>query len=140
MSISLFKEVQNIRKRIESLASGQLLKLKILNDRVRIEVKPDDGLWQKKHLHFEIKTKEYPRSPCKVLCKSQILHPNILEIDGEVCLSLFDEDWFPDMRLDDYINGILFILHNPNFDDPLSDFFHTAKSNGKIPEAIKSIV
>jgi ubiquitin-protein ligase len=140
MSISIFKEVQVIRKKIESKQEQQVKKVKVLDSRVRVEVVPDSGYWEKKHLVFEVRTKDYPTQPCKVLCKSQITHPNILELDGEVCLSLFDEDWLPSMRLDDYISGILYILHNPNFEDPLSDFFHIAKSKNQLSEAISSLL
>ena len=139
MSQSIFKEVQMIRKRIESKQEQQVKKVKVLESRVRVEVVPDAGYWDKKHLVFEVRIKDYPVQPCKVLCKSQITHPNILELDGEVCLSLFDEDWEPSMRLEDYISGILYILHNPNFDDPLSDFFHIAKAKGQLTEAISSL-
>ena len=43
------------------------------------------------------------------------------------------------MRLEDYVQGILYLLHNPNFEDPLSDYFCIAREQGRIQDAINSI-
>jgi ubiquitin-protein ligase len=139
MNLSIHKELQCLLSRIQQIGNGQILSLKSSTERIKCVIKPDQGFWATRELVFEIKTKNYPRSPCKVLCKSKILHPNILEIDGEVCLSLFDEDWEPSMRLEHYLIGILYILHHPNFEDPLSDYFCIAKEQGKISQAIQSL-
>lgn len=139
MSVSVHKEVKIINERIESITNGQVKKVKVGFGRVQVRVVPDSGYWEGKSLRFDIKIGNYPGAPCKVVCQTGILHPNILEIDGEVCLSLFDEDWDPKIRLDDYIAGILFILHNPNFDDPLSDYFCIAKEKGEVAQAIQHL-
>ena len=139
MNISIHKEVQCMSSRLSSIANTQVKSIKACSGRVKLEIEPDFGYWISKRLLFEIKTKDYPTKPCKVICKTKILHPNILEIDGEVCLSMFDEDWQPTMRLEHYLSGILFVLHNPNFDDPLSDYFCIAREQGKIKQAIESL-
>lgn len=139
MSVSVHKEVKIINEKIESITNGQVKKVKVVNSKVQIKVVPDSGYWEGKLLKFDIKINKYPIAPCKVICQSVILHPNILEIDGEVCLNLFDEDWDPKIRLDDYITGILFVLHNPNFDDPLSDYFCIAKEKGELAQAIQNL-
>ena len=69
-------------------------------------------------------------------CLTHILHPNILELDGEVCLSIFDEDWVAGMSIGDYILGLLYLFHHPNFDDPLSDYFCIARDQGTMAAAI----
>ena len=139
MNISIYKEVQSLSLRLLSLAHGQIKSLKASSGKVKLVIEADSGFWETKSMVFEINTKDYPQKPCKVNCKSKILHPNILEIDGEVCLSIFDEDWQPTMRIEHYITGILYILHNPNFDDPLSDYFCIAREQGKMKQAIESL-
>ncbi|OMJ67103.1 hypothetical protein SteCoe_35826 [Stentor coeruleus] len=139
MNVSVYKEVHTLSQRLPSLCDGQVKSIKAADQKVKVIIKTESGYWSNKDLIFEIRTKKYPKSPCKVICRSKILHPNILEIDGEVCLSIFDEDWNPNMRLDDYVLGILFILHHPNFDDPLSDYFCIAREQGKMVQAINSL-
>lgn len=140
MSVSVHKEVKIINEKIESITNGQVKQLKVHNNKVQLKVIPDSGYWEGILLRFNINATNYPKSPCKVKCQSQILHPNILELDGEVCLNVFDEDWSPKLRIDDYISGILYILHNPNFDDPLSDYFCIAKEKNELPDAIKNLI
>jgi ubiquitin-protein ligase len=140
MHLSVYKEVQAINSRLISSTYQQIKSIKASENKVKLTVIPDSGFWVDKQLEFEIKTSAYPKSPCRVQCKSEIIHPNILEADGEVCLSLFDEDWQPSMVIADYIFGILFLLHNPNFEDPLSDFFCIAKEQGKLAQAIDSLL
>ena len=57
-------------------------------------------------------------------CLTNIYHPNIDPTDqyANVCLNILD-DWPPSYGLQDLIQGILFLLHNPNLDDPLSPYF-----------------
>lgn len=139
MNISIYKEAHFLSSRLPSITNSQVKSIKASSTRVKFVIEPDLGFWATKKLIFEVVTKGYPNSPCKVLCKSKILHPNILEIDGEVCLSMFDEDWQPTMRLEHYLSGILFVLHNPNFEDPLSDYFCIAREQGKMKQAIESL-
>lgn len=137
--MSIHKEIQCLNSRLASIGNCQIRSIKWEKNAIKVCVCPDAGYWAEKELKFEIRTKRYPKQACKVICKSNILHPNILESDGEVCLNIFDEDWQPSMRIEDYISGILYILHNPNFDDPLSDYFWIAKDQGKLPQAISSL-
>ena len=140
MTTSIHKEVHFLLSRLESFGNGQIKSIKASNGKVKCTIQPNSGYWITQQLNFEIKTKNYPKDPCKVVCKSKILHPNILEVDGEVCLSLFDEDWSPSIRLEHYLLGLLYVLHNPNFEDPLSDYFCIAKEQGKMIQAIQSII
>jgi len=141
MKLSLHKEIHVLSKRLPAATNYQLKNIKVTSqNQIRICVCPSSGYWYGQALTFEVKTKDsYPHKPCKVFCKSKILHPNILELDGEVCLSIFDDDWMPTMRLEDYVQGILYLLHNPNFEDPLSDYFCIAREQGRIQDAINSI-
>ncbi|CAG9315857.1 unnamed protein product [Blepharisma stoltei] len=141
MKHSIYKEVQILSTKLDMLGDGQIKQLKVTSlQHVRVVVQPDSGIWSGKNLIFEIKTRnKYPQEPCKVICITSIKHPNILELDGEVCLSMFDDDWCPDMSIEHYMQGILYILHHPNFDDPLSDYFCIAKEQGRIEDAIQQI-
>ena len=57
-------------------------------------------------------------------CLTNIYHPNIdpTDCDDNVCLNIFNE-WLPCYGLQDCIQGLLFLLHNPNLTDPLSPYF-----------------
>ena len=139
MKLSIYKEVHVLAQHLQGEHCSQIQSVKVTPARnVRLTVVPDSGIWQGRTYLFEIKAKKYPIKPCKVRCLSPILHPNILEIDGEVCLSIFDEDWNPAMTLMDYMQGILYIFHHPNFDDPLSDYFCIAREKGTLKAAIEN--
>ena len=78
----------------------------------------------------------------KVTCLTNIYHPNIDPEsldggDGNVCLNIFD-DWPPSYGLQDCVQGILFLLHNPNLDDPLAPYFDDHYAKGEFPEKVRS--
>ena len=69
--------------------------------------------------HMPVK---YPQAPPRITCLTKIYHPNI-DDEGEICMSLFD-DWCPEKNdLLDCVQGLLFLFHQPNLDDPLSPYF-----------------
>ncbi|KAL3310443.1 NEDD8-conjugating enzyme Ubc12 [Cichlidogyrus casuarinus] len=62
---------------------------------------------------------DYPHDPPNVSCFSEIAHPNI---DGDmkqdnICLNVLS-DWSNHYSLLTIINGLIFLLNNPNFGDP----------------------
>ena len=65
---------------------------------------------------------EEPEMAPIVRCTTDIYHPNIdrYSVSGStnVCLNLFDE-WQPDFGLQDVVQGLLFLLHNPEPGDAL---------------------
>ena len=69
---------------------------------------------------------DLPASEPSVTCISDMYHPNIDNNVGvedyNVCLSLFDE-WQATYGLEDCIQGLLFLMHHLNLNDPLSPFF-----------------
>lgn len=123
--VSLHKEVYHLNSRVSQLTEGQIAKVKLTHKlNVRFTVQPNGGLWNSRKILFELNVaKNYPNEACEVTCLSRIAHPNIYNHGGAVCLSSLEEDWTSSMRLEDYVMGVLFLLHNPNFDDPLSDDF-----------------
>ena len=69
---------------------------------------------------------EEPEISPIVRCITDIYHPNIdlYSCLGSmnICLNLFDE-WLPDFGLQDVVQGLLFLLHNPEPGDALLDGF-----------------
>ena len=74
---------------------------------------------------------EDPYTPPTVRCLTDIYHPNIERYSStgstNVCLNLFsDGEWDGDFGLQDVIQGLLFLLHNPEPEDPLLTGFDAA--------------
>lgn len=70
----------------------------------------------------------YPMEAPLITCLTDIYHPNISKLryashKCNVCLNiLYQNEWSSSLNLEDCIQGILFLLYNPNLDDPLSRF------------------
>ena len=132
----LLKHYRDLARSIGSFSNGQAC-LKDLADgedldleTVCVTVSPNDGPYRGGKFDFEFDLSDgYPTSPPAVHCQTQIYHPNIDWCDdqGEVCLNLLDELWTQDMTLEDVVQGILFLLYNPNIEDPLSSMFTGAE-------------
>ena len=90
-------------------------------DAFKVEIIPNDGLYCGGKFEFEIKAKDYPQNAPNVTCITEIYHPNI-DDQGEICLNLFSE-WVETNTLEDCVQGLLFLLYNPNLDDPLNPLF-----------------
>ena len=73
---------------------------------------------------------EEPEIAPTVRCITDIYHPNIDRYSclgtTNVCLNLFDE-WQPDFGLQDVVQGLLFLLHNPAPGHALLDGFDPEK-------------
>lgn len=119
----LYKEITLLQRQIVSTFDGQ----------VQVEVTEDD--YSNIMLYINIICKDgayangkftfiasnfsgYPDVCPVVRCSTQIYHPNIafLADGGDICLNILDE-WQPSMRLEDLVQALLFLLHNPNYDD-----------------------
>lgn len=46
----------------------------------------------------------------------------LLILPGKICLNILSSDWTQDLRIEHYINGLLFLLYNPNLDSLLSSY------------------
>lgn len=118
--MELQREVHHLNSRIAALSQNQIAKIKCTsNGRIRFTVQPNAGLWQTKKVAFEIVVPtNYPGATCEVMCRTHVRHPNIF--GSAVCL---EADSRPEVRLEDYVLSVLYLMHNPNFDDPLCDAF-----------------
>eukprot|EP01119_Soliformovum_irregulare_P024717 TRINITY_DN8935_c0_g1_i1.p1 TRINITY_DN8935_c0_g1~~TRINITY_DN8935_c0_g1_i1.p1 ORF type:complete len:405 (+),score=129.29 TRINITY_DN8935_c0_g1_i1:63-1277(+) len=88
---------------------------------IDIILTPFEGFYRGARIVFRMKLPtNYPESPPgSVLCKTKIFHPNIT-FDGRVCFNMFSGDWNRSYRLEQYINGLLWLLANPNPDSALN--------------------
>ena len=142
----LLKHYKSLAKNIASLSNGQAcLKLnseeEFTLESVQVTVTPRDGPYRGGKFDFEIEIANcYPASAPVVKCLTQIYHPNIDccdEGEGDVCLNLLDELWTSDMTLEDVVQGILFLLHNPNIEDPLNSMFSGEESEEDYLENVR---
>lgn len=53
----------------------------------------------------------------------------------QVCLSMLDE-WTGDMDLEDIVMGLLFLMQNPQIDDPLNGNF---RGDEKYPDFVRKV-
>lgn len=119
----LAKDFHKLMKNIASFSNNQanVAHYEETLDEFKVEITPNDGLYSGGKFEFEVKVQDYPQKAPAVTCNTQIYHPNIDE-NGEICLNLFSE-WAETNTLEDCIQGLLFLLYNPNLDDPLSPWF-----------------
>ena len=54
---------------------------------------------------------------------------------SQVCLSMLDE-WTGDMDLEDIVMGLLFLMQNPQIDDPLNGNF---RGDEKYPDFVRKV-
>lgn len=95
---------------------------------ILVTVTPRSGPYRGGKFDFELDVSEgYPSCPPVVRAQTTMYHPNVdCSCDygeGEVCLNILDELWSPEMTLDDVVQGLLFLLQEPNLEDPLSSMF-----------------
>eukprot|EP01119_Soliformovum_irregulare_P023995 TRINITY_DN8506_c0_g1_i2.p1 TRINITY_DN8506_c0_g1~~TRINITY_DN8506_c0_g1_i2.p1 ORF type:complete len:273 (-),score=31.51 TRINITY_DN8506_c0_g1_i2:350-1123(-) len=128
---TLFREIVQINKR--SLYSDNQVEITFPNGEedpylLDLTLQISSGFFEGAKLRFQI---QLPRTTGKpsFICKTPgLFHPNI---NGErVCFSMISGDWDPSYRLEHYINGILWLLNNPNHDSPLNSNA-VVKGNGK---------
>eukprot|EP01083_Nonionella_stella_P044141 118963_1 len=85
-----------------------------------ISLTPDAGYWKGAKYSFDFNVPEnYPYKPPKVKCEQRIYHPNI-DTDGNICLNLLREDWRPILTVQQILHGLIFLMLEPNPNDPLN--------------------
>ena len=132
----LLKHYYQLSKNIDSISGGQARLGEGTDDQedelitVNVSIAPTSGPYRGGRFDFTLDMSEgYPSCPPIVRALTQMYHPNVElagaedEEDGSVCLNLLDELWTPTMTLEDVVQGLLFLLHNPNVEDPLSSLF-----------------
>ncbi|CAF0782486.1 unnamed protein product [Adineta steineri] len=93
-----------------------------------IEITPQDGPYAHGSYIFRIEAStdgDYPEYPPVVSCLTRIYHPNIdttyQNYCNNVCVSTLNE-WNEgtNSTLEDILQGLMFLFHSPNLDDPLT--------------------
>ena len=103
------------------------------NQQFFIEISPRDGPYAQASYIFQIESSadnEYPDYQPIVSCITPIYHPNIdttyNNLHNNVCLStLSDWDGGPTSTFEDLLQGLMFLFHSPNCDDPLTSYVST---------------
>ena len=147
-STEILKQFKNLVRNITSFSDEQAKLSEEQPDEdsmtiIRIAITPNDGHYKDGIFEFEIDISDgYPESnPPKIRCLTKVYHPNIDQIDeysaGDICLNLQDELWTPTLTLEDYVQGLLFLMHNPNFEDPLNSAFNGSEDEEEIHRNIR---
>ncbi|KAK8792334.1 hypothetical protein WA158_001869 [Blastocystis sp. Blastoise] len=85
-----------------------------------VVIKPDMGLYKGGIYCFSFTSNDqFPYEPPKVICQTQILHPNI-SFKGNVCLDIIRERWTPAISLENIAVGLRILLEEPVADDALN--------------------
>ena len=143
----LLKHYRDLARTISSFSNDQACLKELADDEdldletVFVTVSPNDGPYRGGKFDFEFDLSDgYPTCPPVVHCQTHIYHPNIDFCDdqGDVCLNLLDELWTPDMTLEDVVQGVLFLLYNPNVEDPLSSMFTGNESEEQFLENVRA--
>ena len=121
---SVAKDFHQLMKSIASFSNSQaeVCDYEENIEAFEVEILPNDGFYCGGKFNFRVTLKDYPDRAPSVRCVTQIYHPNIDNETGDICLNLFDE-WTATSTLEDCVQGLLFLLYNPNLDDPLSPLF-----------------
>lgn len=147
---NLAKDFHRLYKRIDKLTDGQASLSDIRWDASTLDslvvlFRPKSGYYRRGAFTFEIRNlKEYNNDTIPdVICKSKIYHPNIdptMETyrpgESNVCLNFLNNRIC--VCLEGLVLGILFLLHNPNFDDPLSPLFSSSDDHENFDEIAQS--
>eukprot|EP01119_Soliformovum_irregulare_P019685 TRINITY_DN6291_c0_g1_i2.p1 TRINITY_DN6291_c0_g1~~TRINITY_DN6291_c0_g1_i2.p1 ORF type:complete len:411 (-),score=118.16 TRINITY_DN6291_c0_g1_i2:95-1327(-) len=88
---------------------------------IDIILTPVEGMYEGSRVVFNMRLPEnYPQSPpTLVSCKTKIFHPNVT-FDGRVCFNMFSGEWNASYRLEQFVNGLLWLLANPNPESALN--------------------
>eukprot|EP00058_Branchiostoma_floridae_P003359 XP_002588847.1 hypothetical protein BRAFLDRAFT_129053 [Branchiostoma floridae] len=126
----LAQEFHQLLRNVERISAGQAA----VEDwgsaplQFGVDIVPKDGLYRRGRFTFKFSLHDqYPQYPPRVVCLTNIYHPNIDTVDeyeGEICLSMLDE-WQPTFTLEDVIIGLLFLLYHPNLESPLATVIRT---------------
>lgn len=145
----LLKQYKTLVRTIESFSDGQASIGQSPNGEededtltiLYINISPNDGPYNGGTFLFKLDLSDgYPNDPPKINCLTKVYHPNIDQIDeyseGDICLNLMDELWTPDLTLEDFVQGLLFMFYNPNIEDPLNPAFHGGESEDEFQENV----
>ncbi|XP_038045702.1 nedd8-conjugating enzyme UbcE2M-like [Patiria miniata] len=141
----LAKDFHRLMKNIAGVSGGQARLVgwdeTDLKKGISVSVIPDSGLYKDGEFIFSIHcSSRYPDRAPDVYCKTFVYHPNIdnVQCSGDICLNMLDDEhWSGSMTLEDVVQGILFLMHNPNLEDPLSVLFNPCMDEEEFENNVK---
>ncbi|WAR02345.1 UBC12-like protein, partial [Mya arenaria] len=136
MGTRLMKDFHRLMKRIERISNGQAKLGKINWDEDTSEfiitIRPSSGYYKGGFFDFQVSVPDgYPNESPVVYCLTNIYHPNIDTSDCDdptctnVCLNFFDLAEVS-CGFEGIVHGLIFLLKNPNIEDPLSPYFRSS--------------
>lgn len=149
VNTGIMKQYRDLVRNIDSFSNGQASIAESPPEEedtltiIYINISPNDGPYKGGTFKFKFDlSDDYPDiSPPKINCLTKVYHPNIDQIDdyseGDICLNLLDELWTPELTLEDYIQGLLFLFYNPNIEDPLNPAFHGGESEDEFEDNVR---
>ncbi|KAF5402432.1 hypothetical protein PHET_04271, partial [Paragonimus heterotremus] len=122
---SIVKDYFDLRKNIKTYTKNQVEIVENVHEeldvtRITISIVPSKGDYAHAKFIFRITIPEkYPDCAPAVRCETPIFHPNIAfrRKGDNVCLNLLTQ-WSKSYNLLTLVDGILFLLNNPNYRDP----------------------
>ncbi|XP_038045822.1 NEDD8-conjugating enzyme ubc12-like [Patiria miniata] len=140
----LAKDFHRLMKNIAGMSGGQARLVEWdetdLKKGISVSVIPDSGLYKDGEFIFSILCgSRYPQQAPEVCCKTYVYHPNIENDEqGSICLSMLDDEhWSRSMTLEDVVQGILFLMHNPNLEDPLNTVFNPCMDEEEFADNVR---
>ncbi|XP_052790340.1 uncharacterized protein LOC128224513 [Mya arenaria] len=135
MGTRLMKDFHRLMKRIERISIGQAKLGKVNWDEDTsvfiITIQPSSGYYKGGFFDFQVSVPDgYPNESPVVYCLTNIYHPNIDTSDcndptcTNVCLNFFDLAEVS-CGFEGIVHGLIFLLKNPNIEDPLSPYFES---------------
>ena len=149
VNTDIMKQYRDLVRNIDSFSNGQAsiaespLEEEDTLTIIYVNISPNDGPYKGGTFKFKFDlSDDYPDiSPPKINCLTKVYHPNIDQIDdyseGDICLNLLDELWTPELTLEDYIQGLLFLFYNPNIEDPLNPAFYGSESEDEFKDNVQ---
>eukprot|EP01080_Neovahlkampfia_damariscottae_P009073 gene9073-1168_t len=117
---SIYKEIKSINK--SSIWEDQA-EIEFFNEEnpfeLRVLLKPKYGYFVNTIVKFKLVLPKEKSEKPNIKCLDKIFHPNI-NFDGKICFSMFSDEWSEGYTIEHYINGLLWLLSNPNHDSCLN--------------------
>lgn len=118
----LLAEIASVNKTFCSgLGLAELEPIEEDMTRLQLTLRPRKGDFAGACLVFKLKLQGYPSKPPKAWCQHPVFHCNVGSISYRVCFNMLEQGvaFSQSYSLDTYVNGLLWLLENPNPDSAM---------------------